>query len=216
MSYVDWSIIINVTFYFIEAKKRLRSIKGTLRESVNAGEKNCRVTRRKAEFNWQIIHTHIDFQLNGIGDLWSASREISLASRLSFSRALVSAALKSHGVEGIRVNRSRIQKRKTRRAEIVCVNLTGIWIALKRSRRVAGAAGSQARETRRAPSLISFSRTYRSVHSYPNTSICTDAVPGAGLVQFGFYESQNRCNRCVANSIKKKIYIYSYTYIFFI
>jgi len=55
---------------------------------------------------------------------------------LSFSRALVSVALKSHGVEGIGVNRSRIQKRKTRRAEIVCVNLTGIWIALKRSRRL--------------------------------------------------------------------------------
>lgn len=56
---------------------------------------------------------------------------------LSFSRALVSAALKSHGVEGIRVNRSRIQKRKTRQAEIVCANLTGIWIAFKRSRRLA-------------------------------------------------------------------------------
>lgn len=67
-------------------------------------------------FNWQIIHTHIDSQLNGIGDLRSASCEISLASGYRSRAPVVSAALKSRGIEDIRVNRSRIQKRKTRRA----------------------------------------------------------------------------------------------------
>ena len=59
---------------------------------------------------------HIDSQLNAIGDLRFASCEISLASGYRFHAPVVSAALKSHGVEDIRVNRSRIQKRKTRQA----------------------------------------------------------------------------------------------------
>ena len=55
---------------------------------------------------------HIDSQLNDIGDLRFASCEISLVSGYRFHAPVVS-ALKSHGVEDIRINRSHIQKRKT-------------------------------------------------------------------------------------------------------